>query len=133
MIVTFTKLLTINIVAKVRSESSRKSSIDLSADERSESSCDKSLGDRLKNAISEPLAMPERKSSPMVPAIESTTPKEGATKCTSDIDCNIESMSIKMGICYYLQCCLQYLIQIFEIEIVLMLPLFVIVYYYHSV
>ena len=45
-------------------------------------------GERLKNAISEPLANAEAPISIMVSIIEKTTPNVGVMKCTSENDSN---------------------------------------------
>ena len=62
IIVTLTKLLVIRIVASVRSLSSRNFRMLLSLDDFCAFSSARSDGDRLKKAISEPLANPDIKS-----------------------------------------------------------------------
>lgn len=62
MMVTFTRLFMMRIVANVRSESSRNIWILRSLSFFSGSSSSRSCGERLKKAISEPLAKPDKKS-----------------------------------------------------------------------
>ena len=75
--VTFTKLLVIKMVAKVRSESLRSSSIFLSRSSLLSSNSFKSLGESEKNAISEPEAKPDRNNKRMAKMPEMIAPKEG--------------------------------------------------------
>ena len=73
-----------SIVARVRSLSSRINSIFLSLSSRSGFKRDRSVGDRLKNAISEPLARAETTKRKQVRIIVMTTPKVGAVITTSE-------------------------------------------------
>jgi len=75
IIVTLTKLLVINIVAKVRSLSLRNIWIFLSFDVLHASISEISDGERLKNAISEPLANPDNNRSMTARTMENSTPK----------------------------------------------------------
>ena len=84
MIVTFTKLFVIRIVASVRSESSRNRAMLLSRTSFSVSSCAMSPGDKLKNAISEPLANPDTNNKPTTNTIATATPKDGGKTYISD-------------------------------------------------
>ena len=74
MIVTLTKLLVINIVANVRSESSLSCTIFASPGFFSGSKSSRSCGVRLKKAISEPLAKPDIISKKTVKMTATTTP-----------------------------------------------------------
>lgn len=74
MMVTLTKLLVIRIVANVRSESSRSIRIFLSVGVRSRSTSSISEGERLKKAISEPLAKPETTSNIIASKAAKITP-----------------------------------------------------------
>ena len=80
IIVTLTKLFVIRIVASVRSLSSRNFSILLSLDDFWAFNSAKSDGDRLKKAISEPLANADIAISNMVSTIHINTPVVGATR-----------------------------------------------------
>ena len=84
MIVTFTKLFVIRIVASVRSESSRNRAMLLSRTSFSVSNCAMSPGDKLKNAISEPLANPDTNNKPTTNTIATATPKDGGKTYISD-------------------------------------------------
>ena len=66
IMVTLTRLLVIKIVASLRSESSRSRQMPSSLVFLSGLSSLRSAGDRLKNAISEPLAKPDNINSAMV-------------------------------------------------------------------
>ena len=72
--VTLTKLLAIKMVASVRSESSRKHRIISSVFLFSGSSSETSVGERLKMAISEPLANPDTISNRAANTAATTTP-----------------------------------------------------------
>ena len=74
MIVTLTKLFVINIVANVRSVSCRSAAICLSRTLLSGLNSSISCGERLKKAISLPLANPDNNSNVAVKAIATTTP-----------------------------------------------------------
>ena len=78
--VTFTKLFVIRIVANVRYESSRSMLMFLSLALFSKSSSEMSEGERLKNAISEPLAKPETPRRTIAKTNAKTTPNDGC--CT---------------------------------------------------
>ena len=78
--VTFTKLFVMRMVANVRSESSRNMLMFLSLRLFSKSSSEMSDGERLKNAISEPLAKPETPSRNIAKTNANTTPIVGC--CT---------------------------------------------------
>ena len=78
--VTFTKLFVMRMVANVRSESSRNMLMFLSLRLFSKSSSEMSDGERLKNAISEPLAKPETPSKTIAKTNANTTPIVGC--CT---------------------------------------------------
>ena len=84
IIVTFTKLFVMRIVASVRSLSSLSSLIFLSFTVFSALISVISVGDKLKNAISEPLANADAPISIIVSKIARITPVVGAIKCTSD-------------------------------------------------
>ena len=86
IIVTLTKLLVINIVASVRSLSSRRELILWSFDVLLSPISAISDGDRLKNAISEPLAKADAPISSIVNMQAMYTPIVGATKCTASND-----------------------------------------------
>ena len=81
--VTLTRLFAISIVASVRSLSSLNNSIFLSRLSRSGLRCERSVGERLKNAISEPLARPETTRRIHARTIARITPTVGGTKVTS--------------------------------------------------
>lgn len=83
MMVTFTKLLVIKMVAKVRSESSRNICIFLSVSVFPSSSSATSEGAKLKNAISEPLAKADIKSNIAAKTAAMTTPMDGECNATS--------------------------------------------------
>lgn len=83
MIVTLTKLFVMSIVANVRSESFLSMMMSLSFAFSSSSSA-RSFGERLKNAISEPLAKPDMISNKIVIAKHINTERVGAVKWTSD-------------------------------------------------
>ena len=72
------------MVANVRSLSSRSSCIFLSRDDLEALISEMSLGDKLKNAISEPLAKPERPSSTKVSTQATATPTDMVPKLTSE-------------------------------------------------
>lgn len=74
MMVTFTKLLAIKMVASVRSLSSRSSFTCWSVGVFSSSISAKSVGERLKNAISEPLAKPDTNNNNAASTAAKTTP-----------------------------------------------------------
>ena len=80
MIVTFTKLLVMRIVARVLSLSRRNWLIFLSVEFLSGSSSLRSDGDKLKKAISDALANPEKKSSKRARTAERHTPNVGVMK-----------------------------------------------------
>ena len=80
IIVTLTKLFVIRIVASVRSLSSRNFRILLSLDVFCAFSSAMSDGDRLKKAISEPLANADIAISIRVSAIHINTPVVGAMR-----------------------------------------------------
>ena len=82
IMVTLTKLLVIRMVASVRSPSLRSCTILLSIVLFSGSSSLRSFGERLKNAISEPLAKPDINSRNAVSIIAIYTPNVGAVSCT---------------------------------------------------
>ena len=82
MMVTFTRLLVISIVASVRSESSRSCLILTSSEVRSSSSSFKSLGDKEKNAISEPEAKPDTNNSRQAKTPAIIAPNDGAISVT---------------------------------------------------
>ena len=83
MIVTFTKLLVIKMVANVRSESSRNICIFLSASVFSSSSSATSVGDKLKKAISEPLAKADMPNNIAASTAATITPAEVCISITS--------------------------------------------------
>lgn len=85
IIVTFTKLFMHRIVASVLSLSSRIICILASLSDFSGSISDKSFGDKLKKAISEPLATPEATRRITASTIAITTAAEGAVNVTSAI------------------------------------------------
>lgn len=74
------KLLVMSIVANVRSQSSRNFCMFLSHVVFSKLISAMSAGDRLKKAISEPLANADAPISSMVSNMVRTTPNVGATK-----------------------------------------------------
>ena len=78
IMVTFTKLFVIKIVASVRSESSRSFMIFLSRSSLLSSSSFKSVGDSEKKAISEPEANPEKSKSRQDNTIAIIAPSDGA-------------------------------------------------------
>ena len=80
IIVTLTKLLVIRIVASVRSLSSRNFRMLLSLDDFCAFSSARSDGDRLKKAISEPLANADIAISIIVSKMQIITPVVGATR-----------------------------------------------------
>ena len=82
--VTLTTLLAINMVANVRSLSLRNMLICWSDLLFDCSSWATSEGERLKKAISEPLAKPDINSKTTVNAIANITPTDGILKYTSD-------------------------------------------------
>ena len=94
IMVTLTKLLTMRIVAKVRSESSLSISIHLSLSLVSGSISAKSFGVRLKNAISEPLANPDSIRRNTVAIKQKYTPIDGVISVISLSVCLIMSISI---------------------------------------
>ena len=94
IMVTLTKLLTMRIVAKVRSESSLSISIHLSLSLVSGSISAKSFGVRLKNAISEPLANPDSIRRNTVAIKQKYTPIDGVISVISFSVCLIMSISI---------------------------------------
>ena len=77
MIMTFTKLLAIKMVARVRSESSRNILICWSVVVLESSSSSTSAGERLKKAISEPLAKADKRSNMAAKAAAMIQPVEG--------------------------------------------------------
>ena len=81
--VTLTKLLVINMVANVLSLSLRNISMLRSVAFFSVSSSAKSEGERLKNAISDPLANPDASRRMAARKIEKTTPADGDETVTS--------------------------------------------------
>ena len=81
--VTFTKLLVIKMVANVRSESSRNIIIFLSASVFSSSSSATSAGDKLKKAISEPLAKADMPNKIAAKPAATKTPVDGYKSTTS--------------------------------------------------
>ena len=83
IIVTLTKLFVIRMVARVRSESSLSIRIFLSL-VLSGLSSDKSFGDKLKNAISAPLAKPETKSKTIADIRHIIASMPGAINCICD-------------------------------------------------
>ena len=78
MMVTFTKLLDIKIVANSRSESANKLLIRLSEEWFSSSMSFKSLGDKEKNAISEADTKPEANNNNTARIIATNSPVPGA-------------------------------------------------------
>ena len=99
MMVTLTKLFVIRIVASVRSESSRNIEMLLSAGFFSGSRLSRSCGDKLKNAISEPLAKPDNKSKKAARRAANRTPVVIGWKTTRSLMC---CMSVKSNFTYYL-------------------------------
>ena len=99
MMVTLTKLLAIRIVANVLSESSRSMEMLLSAGFFSGSRLSRSCGDKLKNAISEPLAKPDNKSKKAARRAANRTPVVIGWKTTRSLMC---CMSVKSNFTYYL-------------------------------
>lgn len=85
IIVTFTKLFVTNIVASVRSLSSRKNSILRSFEFFSGSIEFKSDGDKLKKAISDPLAKADMPKRNTAKTIANKTPDDGSIKWTSSM------------------------------------------------
>ena len=77
IIMTFTKLLVIKIVAKVRSESSLNILIFISVGVLESSSSSTSEGERLKKAISDPLAKADKTSSMAAKTAAIILPVEG--------------------------------------------------------
>lgn len=92
MMVTLTKLLAIRMVAKVRSLSSRSLAIFLSRLLFSGFNSFKSDGERLKKAISLPLANPDIKSRIRVSAMQHITPMVGEV---NDISEKSETNAVK--------------------------------------
>ena len=99
MMVTLTKLLVIRIVASVRSESSRNIDMLLSAGFFSVSRLSRSCGDKLKNAISEPLAKPDNKSKKAARRAANRTPVVTGWNTTRSLMC---CMSVKSNLYYCL-------------------------------
>ena len=83
MIATFTRLLVIRMVAKVRSESSRRARIFLSFSSELSSSSFMSFGESEKKAISDPEAKPEKNKRIRARIPEKMAPMEGAMIVTS--------------------------------------------------
>ena len=77
IMVTLTKLLVIKIVASVRSLSVQRRSMFWSFALCSGSSSAMSVGERLKNAISEPLAKPDSNNNTAANSMHKMTPIEG--------------------------------------------------------
>lgn len=91
-----TRLFVINIVANVRSLTSRKSQICLSVELFSGSSSSTSCGVRLKKAISEPLAKPDTSSSNTANTAAKITPNVTGRNTTRDDISNKKYIVLKI-------------------------------------
>ena len=95
MMVTFTRLLVISMVASVRSESLRNCLICTSPVVFSSSSSFRSDGDKEKNAISEPEAKLDTNNKRQAQIPATMAPMDGDIRVTSLNTCKYSSMTIQ--------------------------------------